>query len=144
MPYSQKFEEFSKKENSFLLKVERDASVLPKKFPNHRYLSFFIRIFIDYIDNSSMENKYLLEDISFVKYELDPSYRDSNRLAENPQNNFEIRVWTYGYYPIQATIFPKYGSSYILKGNVFFPVSAKEREENSIEPNKDSKKEKLH
>jgi hypothetical protein len=129
--YIEIFEEYSNKENAFCIKVERDFDVQPKKFHGGKYLNFFVKIFLEVDESASVKSPYLLEDISFVKYKLDKTYKQRVRISENPLNKFEIKVWTYGYYSIQAKVFPKYGASFLIQGFVSFPVSDEEKSVNA-------------
>lgn len=132
MEFLKTYQEFATKQNAFVIKVERDRNVEARKFANSKYLNFYIRIYID-VENSSARNIYTLDDVSFVKYELHPSYKEPVRVASDRQNNFELKVWTYGFYPIKATVYLKYGGSVNVRGNVEFPDSPKEKETNQGE-----------
>ncbi|MBK0403009.1 hypothetical protein I5M27_08420 [Adhaeribacter sp. BT258] len=134
MQFIKKYEEFSKKQNAFIIRVERDFTVKPKTFPGGKYLNYYIRIFID-IDSSvfsqisgstsNIQNIINLGDIKKVIYHLHKSYHEPIRVAQNADNKFEIKVWSYGFYPIKATLFLKYGHSIELHGEVKFPVDTK-------------------
>lgn len=129
------YEEFETKSNAFVIKVERDWKVPAKKFEKSKYLNFYVRIYID-VDNlssSSSQKIYQLDDISFVKYELHRSYLEPIRTSSDRRNNFELKVWAYGFYPIKATIYLKWGTSFTITGNVKFKVSDEEIKRNNDE-----------
>jgi hypothetical protein len=143
MQFLKTYEEFTRKREAFVLRVERDYSVMPKHFPDSKFLSFYVRIFLDVDTSISASQRmsalptppqyYTLDDVKLVKYELHPSYYERTRVAENPVNNFEAKVWTYGFYPIQALVLLKFGQTIIVKGNVEFPVSPEEKAMNRNE-----------
>lgn len=136
MQFIKSYEEFSKKESAFVLRVERLMNIEPKHFGDGKYLNFYIRIFIDIEKSTYSSNIYQLQDVSFVQYELHPSYRQPIRISEDFEHNFELKVWTYGFYPIKATVYLKLGPPITLLGNVEFPVTDKEKEQNKGEVNK--------
>ena len=129
------YDEFETKSNAFIIKVERERNIEPKKFESSKYLNFYVRMYID-IDTSFLRSSqipYQLDDISFVKYELHKSYREPIRTSSDMRNNFELRVWTYGFYPVKATIYLKMGSSFSISGNVKFEVTEDEKKRNKEE-----------
>lgn len=130
--FIRQYNEFETKTNAFILKVERDSMVAPRKFEKSKFLNFYVRIFIDINPAllSNFQNSYTLDDISFVKYELHPSYLEPIRTSSDNRNNFELKVWTYGFYPIKATIYLKMGSPLLLNGEVKFEVTDEERKIN--------------
>ena len=123
------FEEFSKKENAFIVKSER---IIPegKKFENSKFLNFYIRIYIDINLNQFSSKSYSLQDVNLVKYYLDPSYKDPIRISEDRNNNFDVKVWTYGFYKIKAIIYLKLGQQIEIEGFVKFPVNDEEIKNN--------------
>ncbi len=127
MQFLKNFNESIQKQNSFVIKVERDMTVTPLK--GEKYLNFMVRIFID-TDATSSRNAYTLDDVSLVKYELHPSYRNRIRVSEDRAKNFEAKVWTYGYYPVKATVYLKLGPPIILAGSVNFFLTPEEKEIN--------------
>ncbi len=127
------YEEFETKSNAFTIKVERDPTVKPEKFRTSKYLNFYVRIYIDVENSFSSRSSFQLEDISFVKYELHSSYKEPVRTSSNRQNNFELKVWTYGFYPVKAIIYLRMGTSVTVTGNVQFPVTDEEKRKNKEE-----------
>ena len=135
MQFSKSYENLETKSNAFIIKVERDKNVEPKNFDRSKYLNYYVRIYID-IDPSALsrlQNAYYFDDISFVKYELHPSYVEPIRTSSDQRNNFELKVWSYGFYPIKATIYLKTGNSLTIPGEVKFEVSDEEKKRNAGE-----------
>ncbi len=134
-PFSKSYDSFETKSNAFIVKVERDRNVEPRNFPGSKYLNYYVRIFIE-LDRSALsrlQNAYYLDDISLVKYELHRSYIEPVRTSSDQRNNFELKVWTYGFYPIKATIYLKSGNSITIPGEVKFEVSDEEKKRNAGE-----------
>lgn len=127
------YEEFETKSNAFVIKVERDRNVESKKFADSKYLNFYVRIYIDIDTSYSTKNPYQLDDVSFVKYELHSSYSDPIRTSSDRRNNFELKVWAYGFYPIKSIIYLRMGTSLAITGNVEFSVSDEEKRINKEE-----------
>lgn len=133
------YEEFARKQDAFRLRVERDPSVEPRKIGGSNYLSFYVRVSLD-IDparinsarssSSSAPQYYTWEDVKLVKYELHPSYYDRTRIAESAANKFEVGVWTYGFYPMQAVVLLNFGQTIVVSGEMRFPVSEAEKAAN--------------
>jgi transcription initiation factor IIF auxiliary subunit len=59
-----------------------------------------------------------LDGIRSVQYELHPSFRQRIWVATDIINKFEIKIWTYGYFRIQATLLMIDGASQIISGFV--------------------------
>lgn len=131
--FIESFQQFTKKENAFVIKIDR-LNQEPKLFENSKYYNFYVRIFVDIDPNWTRKNNiYTLDDINFVKYELHPTYKQAIRISEDRSKNFEIKVWTYGFYPIRATLFLKLAQTLDIRGEVRFPVSPEERLRNKGE-----------
>lgn len=133
--FLESYQNHQTKSNAFVLKVERDTSVMPRKFEDGKYLNFYVRIYLA-LDPTLVFTQspfYSFDDVSLVKYELDPSYYDSIRSSSERGRDFEIKVWTYGYYPIKATIYFKMGKPVTIYGNVKFEVTDEERKKNKSE-----------
>jgi hypothetical protein len=50
-----------------------------------------------------------LDKVKQVKYALHPSFSDPEAVSEDPTNDFEVWIWTWGGFPIKATITTKSG-----------------------------------
>lgn len=59
-----------------------------------------------------------LDEVKLVQYELHPSFREPYRVSTDPTHNFEVGIWTYGFFPVKATIIKKDGSVETVKGDV--------------------------
>ncbi len=59
-----------------------------------------------------------LDDIDNVQYELHPTFKQRIRVAESRSNNFEIRIWTYGYFKIRAKLILFNGNVKSIEGFV--------------------------
>jgi len=116
-----------------IIRTER-ARPDAKEFPGSKYLNFYVRIYID-IDPeiAAKNNVYNYDDINFVKYELHPSYKDRFRISEAKANQFEIKIWTYGFFEIKASIYMKLAQSLELTGMVKFNVFPAEKARNKGE-----------
>jgi hypothetical protein len=119
------------KTNPFIIKTERVSDIEPKQFTLGGKFSFYIRIFLDVNSRYIGNNPLILDDIDLVKYHLHSSYKQNVRISENKLNNFEIKVWSYGYYRMFATIYPKVGDIRVIEGFVEFPVTPEEKERNN-------------
>lgn len=138
-PFLNSFQNYQAKSSAFVIKVERDPNVAPRKFGEGKYLNFYVRIYLA-LDSSLMSSQrpfYNFDDVSLVKYELDPSYHDPVRSSSERRNDFELKVWTYGFYPIKATIYFKMGQPITIMGNVQFEVTDEEKRINKGEVTQD-------
>ena len=59
-----------------------------------------------------------LEQIEMVRYELYPTFRERLRVSNDPTKQFEIRIWTYGYFQILAGLYMQDGARQEIKGMV--------------------------
>ncbi|MFQ5641490.1 MAG: pYEATS domain-containing protein [bacterium] len=84
----------------------------PQRFREGGRLHRNVRIYLQ----SSREEE--LDKIESVQYELHPTFRDRFRTSSNRTRNFEIRIWTYGYFKIKAVMRFKDGSSKTVEGFV--------------------------
>ena len=100
----------------YQLRVERVEGVDGKVFKENRRKNFYVRLYIEGQDPSSL-NK-----IDFVIYELHPTFRKPKRMAKEKSNNFEIRIWTWGFFPVNAQIFMKNGDIRPVSGYVKYNV----------------------
>ncbi len=82
------------------------------KFHNGYYY-FPIRL---HLQSESSGNNFLkLSDIDFVSYRLDSSFPKPLRISYNRSNNFEITIWTYGFFILDVVIYAKWGQSFPIK-----------------------------
>ena len=59
-----------------------------------------------------------LDKISFVEYELHPTFKQRIRHSRDRDTNFEIEIRTYGYFKIKATLFFNDSTSIVVNGFV--------------------------
>ncbi len=97
---------------SISIKTNLVPGSIAKKFRTKGRVHHNIRIYL------ATDNQSELDDIDAVKYELHPSFKERIRLAENRSNNFEVRIWSYGYFRVNAKIFLKSGNITSVEGFV--------------------------
>ena len=126
MPSNDFSDVLKEKENGFIIKTERDYTVEPKVFPGNNFKSFFLRVYLDI--NPALEHFeiYTMADVDLVRYQLHRSYKDPVRISNDFTTNFEIKIWAYGYYAIQAAVYPKIGPILTVNGFVRFSVTAED------------------
>ena len=66
------------------------------------------------------DNPTELDNVSFVQYELHPSFKDRHRSTSDRSSAFEIMIRTYGYFDVQAILNLKDGSREEISGIVEF------------------------
>jgi hypothetical protein len=96
----------------YLINSKEVSGVEPKVFRKGGKCHHRVRINIIAKDGDSLDR------IRSVQYELHPSFRQRILIATDVIYEFEIKIWTYGYFRIQATLLMKDGSSQIISGFV--------------------------
>lgn len=86
----------------------------------------YVRIFLE-------AGPATLDNIDYVIYKLHPSFKDPVRRSDERGTNFEIKIWTYGWFYISATIMTKQGLPIQIQGKVEFPPTANEISANGPE-----------
>ena len=99
---------------SFRIGCERVRGVDPRKVKENFY--FQIRIFIDAYDRLD------LHDVRYVIYELHPSFRNPKQISRSIRNDFEIQLWTWGFFDIKAKIVFKEGHVQEIQGYIQYDV----------------------
>ncbi len=84
----------------------------PQRFREGGRLHRNVRIYLHSDDESDLDR------IKSVEYELHPTFRDRYRHSDNRTKNFEIRIWTYGYFNTEAKLTMKDGSKETVTGFV--------------------------
>ena len=84
----------------------------PKQFRAGGKLHHRVRIYLEATEDDA------LEDIRSVQYELHPTFRERIQFSDDALNQFELRIWTYGYFTIRATLVKNDGSTEDIKGFV--------------------------
>lgn len=90
---------------------ERISGVSGRRFREGGRLHRNVRIYLEARDSG-------LDNIDHVEYELHPTFRQRIRSSNNRRGKFEITIWTWGYFSIQARLFMKDGSVKLVDGYV--------------------------
>lgn len=101
----------------YKIESEWDKSVEPKQFTEGGKYHYYVRI---YLEASAEE----LDNVQLVKYTLHESFVDPIRVSENRSANFEIKIWTYGYFDINALLFKSDGTTEGVPGYVRWEIPA--------------------
>jgi transcription initiation factor IIF auxiliary subunit len=96
----------------YLINSKGVTGVDPKVFRKGGRYHHRVKINIIATDDDSLER------IKSVQYELHPSFRQRILTATDVMNKFEIKIWTYGYFRIQATLWMTDETSQIISGFV--------------------------
>lgn len=64
------------------------------------------------------DNKTELDKVKSVQYELHPTFRQRYHVATDRADNFEIRIWTYGFFNIKAQVSFNKGAPQTVTGFV--------------------------
>ena len=83
----------------FRIVSEREPGIEPQKFQNSTKLYYYVRLSIEAPSYPEMER------IKFVIYELHPTFRQPKRMAKDRIRNFEIKIWTWGYFNLTAKLY---------------------------------------
>ena len=92
--------------------------IYPKKFREGGRDHYFVRIFLK--PDSSAE----LDEVDSVQYELHPTFRQRTQVGTERSNEFEIRIWTYGFFNAKAKIIKKDGSPEPIEGFIHWETNA--------------------
>ena len=82
----------------FSIKSEIVPHSEPKRFTEGGRLFRNVRIYL------AVENESDLDKVQSVQYELHPTFRQRYQVSVDRRTNFEIRIWTYGFFNIQAKV----------------------------------------
>lgn len=96
----------------FKIKSELVKGVEGKRFREGGRLHRNVRIYLE------ADPPDALKDIDSVQYELHPTFRDRVRVSDDSTNQFEIKIWTYGYFKVRAKLIRKDGSPQYVDGFV--------------------------
>jgi hypothetical protein len=88
----------------------------------------YVRIFVE--DDNPTTEPVSLDNIEYVIYKLHPSFKNRLRRSEKRESNFEIKIWTYGWFLISATIITKSGPPFEIRGRVQFDPTPEELKAN--------------
>ena len=101
--------------NEYSIRSELIETVAPKRFRKEGKLHFYVRISLE----GSSE---ALDRVELVKYSLHPTFVDPVRVSTSRQSNFDIRIWTYGYFDITASIILRDGFKNDIRGYIEWQV----------------------
>jgi len=102
---------------SYQIQTELVPGVEPKRFNENGRLHFYVRIFLQ----AGPED---LDGIELVKYTLHPTFVNPVRVSASRDTNFDIKIWSYGYFDISALLVMRDGSTREVGGYVRWPVPA--------------------
>jgi len=122
--------DYLRKRNPFTVKAERVSDVKAEHYGKLYY--FYVRIFLNPTVTSGGD-MLTLDDIDFVTYRLDPTFKEPVRTSRTRQQAFEIKLWTFGYFKIKATIYTRWGQSFDLNERLDWYVNQEERSANGRE-----------
>lgn len=94
------------------IESRRIVGVQPKQFREDGTRHHNVRIYLTADDDKN------LDEIESVQYTLHPTFRQRIRVSDDRAKQFEIRIWTYGYFNIQAKLLKKDGSVDTVDGYV--------------------------
>lgn len=97
---------------AFSIKSEIVPQSEPRRFKEGGRLFRNVRIYL------IADSKNELDRVEAVQYELHPTFRQRYYVATDRRNNFEIRIWTYGFFNTKATISFTKGETVTIKGFV--------------------------
>ena len=98
-------------EQKLKIRSQKVPEVPGKQFRENGKLHRLVRIYLE-------GPKEEIDKIKSVEYELHPTFRQRYRQAEDPRNQFEITIWTYGFFKIKATLFHEDKTFEIIEGFV--------------------------
>jgi hypothetical protein len=96
----------------FKIKAAAVADVEPKRFRPGGRLFRLVRLYLESEQGPS------LADVRSVEYELHPTFKQRYRLSEDAAREFEIRIWTYGYFKARAKVMLQTGQEDVAEGFV--------------------------
>ncbi len=91
---------------SFQIKAEPMRSTEAKRFRKGGRQHRLVRLHLEPTPGSDSN----LDDVLSVEYELHPTFKQRYRLVEDPTGGFELKLWTYGYFPVRGRIRMKDGT----------------------------------
>lgn len=93
---------------SYEIKGTKVSGVEPRQFRQGGKLHYKVRIYLEPTDEDSLNT------VRSVQYKLHPTFREQYRVSDDFRNKFEIKIWTWGYFEIEATIIMTDGSTEIV------------------------------
>lgn len=102
-------------EHEYEIKTELLENTTPKQFNKDGRFYYYVRLYIQASPSA-------LDAVEFVKYKLHPSFKDRFRISQNRARNFEVKLWTYGYFDVEASLVMKDGSTGSKSGYVQWKI----------------------
>ena len=102
-------------DTEYQIRTELVENVQPKRFNEGGRYHYYIRIFIE-------ASQSALDAVEFVKYKLHPTFRECFRVSFDRARSFELKLWTYGYFDIQASLVMREGHTIEISGYVEWRV----------------------
>ena len=125
--------EVLRKRNPFTVKAERLRDVKSEQPEEGSLIYFPIRLFLHPTETIGGD-LLTLDDIDFVSYRLDPSFPQPVRVARSRTNAFELTIWTYGFFRVDATIYTTWNQAFVIKGvSLEWTVTDEEKKVNGSE-----------
>ena len=90
----------------------RKINVPPKKFSAKGKNHYLVKLWIRATDTDSLDS------IKSVIYHLHSSFKDPERKVIKRERRFELKIRTYGFFSMKATLELKNGSSSVIAGRV--------------------------
>ena len=100
----------------YKINSERVPGVEGRRFREGGKLHRYVRVYIKVKDRRDLDL------IQSVQYELHPTFRQRYQVSVDRLNNFQILIWTYGFFNCQATLVMKDSPPKVIKGFVKWTV----------------------
>ena len=100
----------------FSIVSEREPGIKPTQFPSSTKTYYYVRLHIEVLSLQELER------IKFVIYELHPTFRQPKRMAKDRSKNFEIKIWTWGYFNVTAKLYMADNTVQQIDGYVRYDV----------------------
>lgn len=97
---------------SISIKCDLVHNSRPQRFREGGRLHRNIRIYLQADDEAELDK------ITSVEYELHPTFKNRYRESSNRTRNFEVRIWTYGYFKVKAELLFSDGKKETISGFV--------------------------
>ncbi|MGE3467257.1 MAG: pYEATS domain-containing protein [Pyrinomonadaceae bacterium] len=104
-------------QGQFQILTELVRGVPPKQFTEGGRYYYYVRIYLEGLPSA-------LETIDLVKYMLHPTFKVRTRISDDREHQFEIKIWTYGYFDTTATIVFRDGTTQAVRGYVEWQIPA--------------------
>lgn len=90
----------------------RELNVPPKKFREGGRVHYRVKIWIRATETDS------LDDIQKVMYQLHKSFKDPERIVDDRKSRFALKIWTYGFFDMEAKLTLNSGRPFTIRGRV--------------------------